>query len=216
MSQMRGFGGLKTKSLVSSYASCKPARQHTLQLTVWLLLHSSVLICMQYPINISAFNPKLDNIRGTWMSSVSERLLKEIKLRLAPSKYLSANIKNAILLFSGLLLEFFFITILFQIHDWEQSFIHKLLFRKHVSSWSPVGYAKQSKGKQVPVLRLCSANAQFRAELHTSLPFCQVHLSYELYVFFIPHINCIMRCPSCLDSRLWSQVCPGALTVIKL
>lgn len=114
MSQMRGFGGLKTKSLVSSYASCKPARQHTLQLTVWLLLHSSVLICMQYPINISAFNPKLDNIRGTWMSSVSERLLKEIKIRLAPSKYLSANIKNAILLFSGLLLEFFLLLFYFK------------------------------------------------------------------------------------------------------
>lgn len=38
---------------------------------------------MQHLMNISAFNPQLDSTSGAWISSVSERLLKEIKNCLA-------------------------------------------------------------------------------------------------------------------------------------
>lgn len=70
---------------------------------------------------------------------------------------------------------FFYLYVFFVL---QQSLMHKLLLRKHVSSRSPAGVAQQSRHKQVPVLRLFSVSKPFGTELHTPLPFCAVHGKY--------------------------------------
>ena len=120
------------------------------------------------------------------MSSVSERLLKEIKICNVPSEWLKANI-DKILFYCSFSGSFFsgrrILIFTFGFCFLQQSFMLRLLFRNHVSSWSLAGIAQQSQVKQVPVLRLSSVSGPFRAELLTPLLFCRVHGKCEICDF---------------------------------
>lgn len=93
----------------------------------------------------------------------------------------SKHRQNPLLLFPLLFFwkedfNFFYLYVFFVL---QQSLMHKLLLRKHVSSSSPAGVAQQSRHKQVPVLRLFSVCIiWYWTELHTPLPFCAVHGKY--------------------------------------
>lgn len=71
----------------------------------------------------------------------------------------------------------------------QQSFMHKLLLGKHVSSRYPAGIAQQSQDKQVPVLRLFSLSELFGTELHAPLPFFAEFMESTKYVFILLHIT---------------------------
>lgn len=139
-------------------------------------------------MNISAFNPQLDSTSGAWISSVSERLLKEIKNCLAHTNdSQQTQAKSYSIVFSAFFfwkenLNFFYFYVFF-LFVLQQSFMYKLLLRKHVSSWSPDGIAQQCQDKQVPVLRLFSVSVSFGTELHIPLPSCRVHGKYTIHVF---------------------------------
>lgn len=100
----------------------------------------------------------------------------------------SKHRQNHILLFSLLFFFWkenfnFFYFYVFFLFVLQQSFMYKLLLRKHVSSWSPDGIAQQCQDKQVPVLRLFSVSVSFGTELHIPLPSCRVHGKYTIHVF---------------------------------
>lgn len=161
---------IENKSSLCSLSGCEPASLPCGSLLCCLLLRSSALIYKQHPMNITAFNPQLDNISGTWMASVSERLLKELKICFAASEWLTGNTGKILFsLFSRLFLRILIFTFTFCV--WQHSFMHKLLFRKRVSFWFPAGIAEQSQDKQVPVLKLFSVGEPFGTHLHASLPF---------------------------------------------
>lgn len=159
------------------------------------------------------------------MSSVSERLLKEIKICIAPSEWLTAN-KILFYCFGGLIL-FYGRRILiftFRFYFLQQSFMHKLLLRNHVSSWSLAGIAQQSQDKQVPVLRLFIVSEPFGTELLTPLLFYRVHGKYKIADFTHIRLNTVQwhklkgnkeTREFCFASLVsWSRICPKALFLI--
>lgn len=100
------------------------------------------------------------------------------------SEWLTVNRQNPFQLFSGLFFCKEDFNFNFYICFLQQSFVHKLVVGKHVSSWSPAGIPLQSQDKQVPVLRLFSASELFWYELQIYTEFME-STKYIFFLFFI-------------------------------
>lgn len=138
-------------------------------------------------MNISVFDLEVDSTSGTQMSSVSERLLKEIKvcLMLPTDYFVSWRWTLFWLLYFYL---FFFFNIFFS----QQSLVRKLQLREHGSSRSPAGTEQQSQDKQVPVLRLFSVWKALWSKLNSPPPFWGVHGKYIIWFSLTRfHLNTI-------------------------